>query len=227
MRRDKEEEDLDDEKKATAEPRWPMAGAVLATIGLTVLLPTQVRLGPSWLLPTIEGFLLLALVAGDPGRVTRHSRTLRGVAIGLVLLLVCGSLWATGFLIHELVSGGALTSEAEPLLVAGMKVWIGNGLAFCLLFWELDGRGPVARLHGMPKYPDLAFPQQLNPGVGPPTWRPRFADYLYLSFTNSLAFSPTDVMPLVPWAKLAMGIQSVVSFSIIGLVIARAVNVFS
>ncbi len=145
----------------------------------------------------------------------------------MALLLLIGSLWATGFLIHVLVTGGALTSEPEPLLVAGVKVWCGNALSFCLLFWELDGGGPVERLHRMPKYPDFAFPQLLSPGIGPPAWRPRFADYFYLSITNSLAFSPTDVMPLVRWAKFGMGLQSIVSFSIIGLVIARAVNVFS
>jgi hypothetical protein len=73
----------------------------------------------------------------------------------------------------------------------------------------------------------LAFPQQLNPNVGRPDWRPRFIDYLYLGFTNATAFSPTDVMPLEPWAKIAMAIQALVSLGILGLVIARAVNVFS
>jgi hypothetical protein len=70
-------------------------------------------------------------------------------------------------------------------------------------------------------------PQQLSPSVGSPDWRPRFIDYLYLGFTNATAFSPTDVMPLVPWAKIAMAVQSVISLGILGLVIARAVNVFT
>jgi len=96
-----------------------------------------------------------------------------------------------------------------------------------LLYWELDGGGAAARAHEPPRYPDLAFPQQLNPIIGPPDWRPRFVDYVYLSFTNSTAFSPTDVMPLVPWAKLAMAVQATISLAILGLVIARAVNLFS
>ena len=75
--------------------------------------------------------------------------------------------------------------------------------------------------------PDLAFPQQLNPGLGWEDWQPRFIDYLYLAFTNATAFSPTDVMPLVPWAKITMAVQSLVSLGILGLVIARAVNVFT
>ena len=67
----------------------------------------------------------------------------------------------------------------------------------------------------------------MNPELAPKGWRPQFVDYLYLGFTNATAFSPTDVMPLVPWAKIAMAVQSVISLAILGLVIARAVNVFT
>ena len=90
-----------------------------------------------------------------------------------------------------------------------------------------DGGGAAARAHHLPAFPDLAFPQQLNPRIARPSWRPRFIDYLYLGFTNATAFSPTDVMPLVPWAKIAMTVQSLISLAILGLVVARAVNVFS
>ena len=102
-----------------------------------------------------------------------------------------------------------------------------NNIAFALLYWELDGGGAAARPHHLPTQTDLAFPQQLNPRIAPADWRPRFIDYLYLGFTNATAFSPTDVMPLVPWAKIAMAVQSLVSLAILGLVIARAVNVFT
>jgi hypothetical protein len=67
----------------------------------------------------------------------------------------------------------------------------------------------------------------LNPHLAPPNWRPRFIDYLYLAFTNATAFSPTDVMPLVPWAKITMTVQAVISLSILGMVVARAVNVLT
>ncbi len=83
------------------------------------------------------------------------------------------------------------------------------------------------RAHHMPRTPDLAFPQQLNPRIAPLEWRPRFVDYLYLGLTNSTAFSPTDVMPLAPWAKIAMGTQSLISLAVLGLVVARAVNVLT
>jgi hypothetical protein len=209
------------------EARWPMAGAILSAMLLTVLLPDDVRLGPQWALPLIEGVLLIVVIAADPRSVTRRSRELRAVSIVLVSVLVVGSLWSTALLIDDLVHGGPETNSASDLLKAGSIVWLSNAIAFTLLYWELDGGGAAARAHERPRYPDLAFPQQLNPIIGPPGWRPRFVDYVYLSFTNSTAFSPTDVMPLVPWAKLAMAVQATISLAILGLVIARAVNVFS
>ena len=204
-----------------------MAGAIVAAMVLTVLLPDDVRLGPAWALPLLEGALLVAVIAADPGSITRRSRELRVLSIALVSVLVVGSLWSTALLIDALIHGGPQTNSARELLEAGSIVWMSNNIAFALLYWELDGGGAAARVHHVPRHPDLAFPQQLNPRIGPPGWRPRFVDYLYLSFTNATAFSPTDVMPLVPWAKIAMAVQAVISLAILGLVIARAVNVFS
>lgn len=203
-----------------------MAGAVLAAMALTIVLPDRLRLGPPWLLPVIDGMLLVLLVVGDPGRIDRRSRVLRLLSLGLVALLLLEALWATGQLIHALVVGAPKTGDADYVLLNGNLVWVANNIAFALLYWELDGGGSAARAHRLATYPDLAFPQQLNPELAPPGWRPRFHDYLYLGFTNALAFSPTDVMPLVPWAKLAMGVQSVLSIGILGLVVARAVNAF-
>jgi len=204
-----------------------MAGAIIAAIVLTVLLPDDVRLGPQWVLPSIEILLLVAVIAADPRSVTRRARELRVLSIGLVSVLVIGALWSTVLLIDDLIHGGPETNSAGDLLEAGTIVWVSNNIAFALLYWELDGGGAAQRAHRPPVHPDLAFPQQLNPRIGPPGWQPRFVDYPYLSFTNATAFSPTDVMPLVSWAKIAMAVQAVVSLGILGLVIARAVNVFS
>ena len=212
---------------AAAEARWPMVGAIVASMVLTVLLPEDIRLGPRWVLPAIEGMLLVAVLAVDPRSVTRRSREVRVLSIGLVSVLVIGALWSTVLLIDDLIHGGPEVNSAGDLLEAGTAVWVSNNIAFALLYWELDGGGAAQRVHRAPVHPDLAFPQQLNPRIGPPGWQPRFIDYLYLSFTNATAFSPTDVMPLVPWAKIAMAVQAVVSLGILGLVIARAVNVFS
>jgi hypothetical protein len=171
--------------------------------------------------------LLIALVVGDPGRIDRRSNVLRLLSIVLVAVLVVNALWTTGELIADLISGGPETNSAGDLLAAGTIVWVSNNIAFALLYWELDGGGAPARAHKMRARPDFAFPQQLNPELGWTDWSPRFIDYLYLGFTNATAFSPTDAMPLVPWAKISMAVQAVVSLALLGLVVARAVNIFS
>ena len=214
-------------ESAYGESRWPMAAAVVATMVLTVLLPDDLRLAPRWLLPTLEGLLLVALIAGDPGRISRRSTALRALSVALISVLALSAIWSTVQLIDDLVHGGPETSSASALLQAGGNVWACTVLAFSLLYFELDCGGAAARVERMPSSPDLAFPQQLNPEVSDPGWRPRYVDYFYLGVTNSMAFSPTDVMPLAAWAKLTMAVQSVVSLLILGLVVARAVNVLA
>jgi hypothetical protein len=221
------EPDIAGQAPARGESRWPMALAVIAAIVLTVLLPDQLRAGPVWLLPSLAGLLLVALVVGDPGRISRRSSILRILSIGLVGVLALEALWTTYLLVDELIRGGNLTNSADELLDAGALVWVLNNIAFSLLYWELDGGGAAQRLFHPRRSPDIAFPQDLNPHVAPDGWRPRFVDFLYLGFTNATAFSPTDAMPLAPWAKLTMAGQAVISLVILGLVVARAVNVFS
>ncbi|WP_327364288.1 hypothetical protein [Streptomyces sp. NBC_01296] len=204
-----------------------MAAAVVAAIMLTLLLPDDLRLAPRWVLPVIEGLLLLALIAGDPGRIDRRSTALRAASIALVGVLACSAVWSTIRLVDDLIHGGKETSSAASLLQAGGAVWAGTILAFSLLYFELDSGGSAARAHRMPLIPQLAFPQQLSPELNAAHWRPHYIDYLYLALTNATAFSPTDVMPLAAWAKIAMGIQALVSLLILGLVIARAVNVLA
>ena len=127
------------QETVSAEARWPMAGAIVAAIVLTVLLPDDVRLGPQWVLPLVEGVLLVVVVAADPRSITRRSRELRAVSIALVSVLVIGSLWSTALLIDDLMHGGPETNSAGDLLEAGTVVWLSNNIAFALLYWELDG----------------------------------------------------------------------------------------
>ena len=144
-----------------------------------------------------------------------------------MLALAAVALISTGVLIRDLVIGGPVTNAAGPLLASGSLIWLGNVLVFSLLYWLLDSGGPLARyLHERP-YPDFAFTQQQAPELAPPDWRPKYHDYLILGLTTSTAFSPTDVLPLTAWAKLTMAVQSIISLTVVGLVIARAVNVFS
>ena len=140
-------------------------------------------------------------------------------------MLSVGAVWSTVQLVADILTAGAQTDSARELLGASSAVWAITVIACALLYFELDGGGAAARAERIPRSPDLAFPQQLNPEVSPEGWRPRFVDYLYLGLTNATAFSPTDVMPLVPWAKAIMSIQAVTSLVITGLVVARAVNV--
>ena len=104
------------------EPRWPMAGAVVAAIVLTLLLPDDLRIGPNWALPVLEAVLLVVLIVGDPGSITRRSRQLRVVGIALVAVLGLSAMAATGLLIDSLITGGPETDSASELLRAGAIV---------------------------------------------------------------------------------------------------------
>ena len=213
------------EPRVVGEARWPMAFAVVAVIVMTLLLPHDLVTRPRWGVPLVEALLLVAVIVADPGKIDLVSPRVRALSITLIALLVATTLWCTTQLIVQLVRGGPATESGGALLAAGGIVWLSNCLSFGLLYWELDSGGPAVRAHGLPAHPDFAFPQQLNPELAPEHWRPRFVDYMYLGFTSATAFSPTDAMPLRAWNKLAMMAQSTISLVLLGLVIARAVNV--
>jgi uncharacterized membrane protein len=213
------------------EPRWPIAlvlgGFIALSIGLRLVEPERESLGPHWLIPSIEVALLVLLFLADPSRIASRRRRLRRAAIVLVGLLAGAVFAATAKLIVQLIQGGEVTNSASPLLASGALIWLGNVLVFSLLYWLLDSGGPYARYVGEREFPDLAFTQHQNPELAPPDWRPQYADYLVLGLTTNTAFSPTDVLPLSVWAKLMMSLQSLIALAVLGLVIARAVNVFT
>jgi uncharacterized membrane protein len=222
-RRDKR----DDDTEARGEPRAPLVATLLVAASIPLLLPERLLPGPRWVFPALILALMTTMLVLDPGRINRRSRELRYVRISILVVLVASTMYATLALTDALIRGAAgITESADLLLRAGALVWTGLTITFGFLYWELDVGGPGERAHVDRHYPDLAFPQDLNRVIAPPGWRPIFVDYLYLALTNNLAFSPTDVMPLAHWAKLAMGVQSIASLAIIGLVIARAVNIF-
>jgi hypothetical protein len=212
------------------ESRWVPAAVVFAFMALNVVvhvtLPNEGAFGRTpWLVAVVEGVLLVLLPALHPGSAAERRR-LRHISIVLVGLLVAAALWATGLLVYDLIKGIGVSNSPDQLLAAAALVWLGNNLAFALVFWLFDGGGPIARLRRVTPR-DFAFTQHLNPELSPPGWRPVFLDYLHLGFTNATAFSPTDVMPLTHRAKYAMLVQSTVAFALIGLVVARAVNAFT
>ena len=208
---------------------WPPVITVLVfmalNIALRIWLPRQGIVNARWLLPAIEAILLVVLITSNPVG-AEERRRLRRVSLALVGLLVAAALWATALLIDDLIEGKGVANHADQLLASGGVVWLGNNLAFALLYWLMDGGGPIARTRlTVPQ--DLAFTQQMSPELAPPGWRPVFLDYLHLGFTNATAFSPTDVMPLTHRAKYAMLVQASVALALFGLVVARAVNAFT
>jgi hypothetical protein len=211
------------------EARWPPIAAVVIVMALNVALrlwlPRDAAIRLDWLVPSIEAALLVTLLTSDPsGPVER--RRMRRIALILVGLLVLAALWATALLVDDLIRGTKVSNSPSELLASGAVVWLGNNLAFALLYWLFDGGGPTARSRRRTPV-DFAFTQQMSPEIAPPGWRPVFLDYLHLGFTNATAFSPTDVMPLTLRAKYAMLLQSTVALALFGLVVARAVNAFT
>ncbi|MHB8465205.1 MAG: hypothetical protein ACYDH6_14370 [Acidimicrobiales bacterium] len=208
------------------EPRWPVSLAVVAAVAMQVSLPGQVAVNPRWLLPGLEAGLLIGLVIANPRRIDRESPPLRAASLVLIAVMSLANIWSAVRLVDSLLRA---TNHQAPdaLLVTGGAIWLTNVLVFSLWYWELDRSGPVARAHATSVLPDLLFPQMQNPEFAPPDWEPQFVDYLYLAFTNAAAFSPTDVMPLSRWTKMAMMLQSAVSLSLVALVIARAVNILN
>jgi hypothetical protein len=208
---------------------WPARVAILATIALYVTLPDRLTVGPSWLPPALEGALVGTLTVMAPVRHTREvaaQRLLSVVLIGLINLANIGSLvLLVAALLHRGVAFAGRPLDGQTLLLAAVEIWLTNILVFALWYWELDRGGPIDRRRASHREPDFLFPQMSTPACTKPDWAPHFVDYLYVSFTNATAFSPTDTLPLTSWAKLLMLIQALASLLTIALVAARAVNI--
>jgi hypothetical protein len=214
-------------RRTQGELRYPASITTALAIGLQVLVPDQlVLVTPRWVLPAAQGALLLVLISANPHRINRRSRITRMVSLTLGILLMLANAWSVGRLAVEITTGG-LGQKAGQLLITGAVIWLTNIIVFGLWYWELDRGGPVARAFNIGnRYPDFQFVQMVSPPeMVPPNWEPAFLDYLYLAFTNATAFSPTDVMPLSRWAKMAMTAQSLISIVTVALVVSRAVNI--
>jgi hypothetical protein len=208
--------------------------AVVLAAVLYALLPEDLLLGPRLLIPVLEGVLLVALLVTNPRRLTRETRWSRIASLTLAAVVGLTNLTALGMLVHALVTSS--TADGGQLLVAALQVWATNVIAFGLLYWELDRGGPVARAQ-LPReqlpLADFRFSHDEDADTvsevargssATADWVPTFADYLYVSTTNSSAFSPTDTMPLSTRAKTLMGIQATAALLTSLLVIARAVG---
>jgi hypothetical protein len=206
-----------------AEPFWPAQLAAGAALVLYVTLPHALIMGPKWLVPGVEGVLLLGLVVTTPTRHHNQSSRLRALIVGLIGLVSLTTLVSLILLARFLLDGSQARGHA--LLFAGAVLWLTNVLIFGIWYWELDGGGPARRVRAraVSAPPDFLFPQMVEPRLAA-GWRPGFIDYLYTSYTNATAFSPTDTMPLSAMAKALMALQSLIALVTIVLVVARAVN---
>jgi uncharacterized membrane protein len=204
---------------------WPLI-AIALIIAPQVLIPEQDRIGPPLLIPLVEAaaFVVMLVIAARPGPVPRSAHHLVLCLFGVLALANAA---AAGHLVTLALDFGDGGTHFTPgrLLTAGAMVLATNVVTFALLYWELDGGGPAARSAGAGKYPDFEFPQTATPALAPPGWRPLFADYLYVAFTNIVAFSPTDTMPLSRNAKGLMALQAMVSAAVLVVVLARVINI--
>jgi hypothetical protein len=216
------------------ESRWEAAPAVAIVIGGQVVLALVSKNQDwtlwhfawwVWLIPAVpESIIWVALAWELPRNQLLELGLGRKVALMLFGLVSLANAFLVCAVVASLVSGNE--RSGGQLLLKGATVWGSNVIAFGLWFWSFDRGGPLRRVQPKPPPPDFQFPQMENPELAAPGWQPRLFDYLYVSFTNSIAFSPTDAMPLSRWAKALMLTESAISVAIVLLVAARAVNIF-
>lgn len=210
----------------------------IVAIGLVMVLQATlavVSMVNDWTIWGFPGWLWLIVIVPEFGllaalrlHIRKHGTEQMGrrrfISLLLVSLIAIVNLAALVVLIGSLLSGQEL--GGGQLLFKALTIWGTNVVAFGLLFWDRDAGGPVARRRDSDEHDrDFSFPQMQNPELAPDGWHPRLFDYIYVSFTNSIAFSPTDVMPLTHRAKLGMMVESGISATTVLLAAARAVNI--
>ena len=226
-----EELAVDAEKRV---PSWLRAGdpesalpvlvAVLSAMALQVAIPKSSRWSRGGRCWCSRGCCSIVLLGINPLVMSRRTRLGRyATRVPLAAITVDNTFSAV--LLDVRIISGEVSNKAEVLLGSGAAIFVTNIIVFGIWYWELDRGGPFARHTGERPYPDFMFPQMTTPNVAKPDWRPTFVDYLYVSVTNVMAFSPTDTMPLARWAKAMMTVQAMVALSTAALVISRAVNV--
>ena len=207
-----------------------MVLAVLVAAGLYLFIPPQFRVSEAthYLYPVFLLVLVVILVVGDPGRIDRESRWLRVVTGVMVASITVVTAVSAARLVVGILQGTQFGDAAE-LLTIGAVVWVTMVISYALWYWHLDCGGPAARASGTYEergiLPAFRFPEQDLAAPAYAMWYPQFVDYLALSFNTATAFSPTDVSAVRHWSKLWLMTESAISLALVGLVVARAVNV--
>jgi hypothetical protein len=211
------------------ESRWPVLVALVSAIVMQGAIPRRYTVVPRWPLLAMEVALVVVLLIINPVRLTRATRLGKGASL-LLLAAITIDNTASAVVLNYHILTGTVSNDAALLLGSGAAVFITNIIVYGVWYWEIDLGGPFARAGVTERtperrYPDFLFPQMDVRRLAPKDWEPRFLDYLYVSLTNVMAFSPTDTMPLTRRAKAMMSLQALVAVSTIALVFARAVNV--
>jgi hypothetical protein len=191
--------------------------SILLTGLLYLVLPPNVIIGPNWLLLVVEGVFVVPLVidvltAWDLPHKARRMLVLVPLGVSTLALVASVALFVLTL---------PTDTHATNLLRAGVLLWSFNILVFALWYWEVDGGGPWKRHLAGHRAVDFLFPQQ----AAGKRWVPHFLDYLFVAFTGATALSPADTYPLTRLAKALMMVEAVLSLVVIGIVIARAVNI--
>lgn len=210
-------------RESAGESRWPVAIVVLVTVCAQLTIPDAFSLGPRWLMPAIELGMLATLMVLNPREIRLPHTSIRGLSIALTATMSLSNT-VDGMRLLAAILNGTAANDAATVLRVGGTIWLTNIVVMALWYWELDRGGASARARNVHDRTDFLFPQMSSPQFAKTDWEPVFLDYLYTSFTNATAFSPTDVLPLTRWAKVLMMAQSLVSLSTVALIIARAVN---
>ena len=213
----------DSSGKGPMEPRWPASLAVSAALLLYMTLPGTLTIGPGWVIPALEAALLIPLTVRAPYRYRGEVRLIRFASLLLIALVNVAVVASLGLLVRLVLSG--VVVDGRELIFSGVRIWLTLILLFSLWYWEVDRGGPTIRGHADQADPDFLFPQMATHELGQADWMPGFVDYLYLSFTNATAFSPTDTMPLTVRAKLLMLLEALASITTVVMVAGRAVNI--
>jgi uncharacterized membrane protein len=211
-------------KHRSYDPVWHVQVLMAGAVVLQFLLPSAFVAGSRYLIAIVGVLLLIALGLTTPREKVYKSRGRRLNVILLIALSGANNIFALSRVVHQLLAKTKV-SDGRQLILAAVAIYLTNIIIFGLLYWELDGGGPGERLQTKKPDQDFMFPQNQNEDYKHPQWRPTFIDYLYISSTNAMAFSPTDTMPLSRRAKMIMLLQATISLIVVALVAARAVNI--
>jgi hypothetical protein len=202
------------------EPRWLAICAMLATGLVYAALPSNLSVGPDWLLLAVIGALVTSTMISHRGGYHGADKIIGYAASGILTIAM---IWSLGLLVtaiprHEI--------DPKTLLRSAVALWVTNILVFALWYWRLDAGGPHER-EKVPGHEEGAFffPQMNLGTISDPNWSPNFVDYLFLAFNTSAALSPTDTPALSRWAKILMMMQATISLTVLALLAARAVNI--